>query len=59
MIYGYLRETKELAEKAGIDPESKLPRTGLEEYLKVIFPEVNDWVHDKCVPELLKLNHKH
>lgn len=47
--WGYLRETKEKALKAGIDPESNLERTGLEEYLAVIFPHVNDWVHDKPI----------
>lgn len=45
--WGYLRETKAKAEKAGVDKETGLHRTGLEEYLKVIFPEVNDWVHDQ------------
>lgn len=48
MVYGYLRETKELAIKAGIS-EDGLPRTGLDEYLSIIFPEVNDWVHDKAI----------
>lgn len=41
-IWGFLRETEELAQKAGIDKESKLPRTGLNEYLKAIFPEIDD-----------------
>ena len=48
MEFGFLRETKELAEKAGIDKDTSLYRTGLDEYLKIIFPNVNDWIHDKC-----------
>lgn len=46
MIYGYLRETREAALKAGIDKDTGLCRTGLDEYLREIFPSVN-WVHDK------------
>jgi hypothetical protein len=45
-VWGYLRETTELATKAGKDPDTGLPRTGLPEYLAVIFPEVDDWIHD-------------
>lgn len=45
--WGFLRETKELAIKSGIDKETGLHRNGLEEYLSVIFPYTNDWVHDK------------
>ena len=49
MVYGYLRETKEIALKAGIDKKTGLPRTGLDEYLNIIFPNVNDWIHDKSI----------
>ena len=45
--WGYLRETKEKADKAGIDKDTGLNRTGLEEYLAVIFPQIDDWVHDQ------------
>jgi len=45
--WGFLRETREVAKKSGLDPNTGLHRTGLEEYLDVIFPETNDWVHDK------------
>ena len=45
--WGYLRETKEKATKAGIDKDTGLHRTGLEEYLAVIFPQIDDWVHDQ------------
>lgn len=53
--WGYLRETKEKAQKAGIDTETGLCRTGLEEYLKAVFPHVNDWISNKKV-EGLKRN---
>lgn len=36
--WGFLRETKELAAKAGIDKDTGLYRTGMEDYLAVIFP---------------------
>lgn len=44
--WGFLRETKELAQKAGIDKDTGLHRTGLEEYLAVIYPG-KDWIHNK------------
>ena len=47
--WGFLRETRKAAEKAGIDKDTKLHRTGLEDYLSVIFPEVNDWIHDRII----------
>lgn len=47
--WGFLRETNALAKKAGIDKDTGLHRTGLDEYLKIIFPEVNDWIHDKTI----------
>lgn len=47
--WGFLRETKEKAKKAGLDADTGLCRTGLEEYLYVIFPNITDWVHDKSV----------
>jgi hypothetical protein len=50
--WGFLRETSELAKKAGIDKDTKIKRTGLDEYLKVIFPNVNDWIHDKGIGEI-------
>jgi len=49
--FGYLRETKESAKEAGIDPVFNLPRTGLDEYLSVIYPDVTDWIHDRTIPE--------
>ena len=50
--WGFLRETAELAKKAGKDKDTGLHRTGLEDYLKVIFPDVNDWIHDKALGEI-------
>lgn len=47
--WGFLRETTEAAIKAGVDRGTGLHRTGLNEYLKVIFPNVDDWVHDKVL----------
>lgn len=48
----FLRETKELAKEAGIDKDTGLHRTGLEDYLQVIFPHVDDWIHDKALGEV-------
>jgi len=50
--WGFLRETKEIAKNAGIDKDTGLHRTGLEEYLEVIFPEVKDWIHDKMLGDI-------
>lgn len=56
MEFGFLRETSELALKAGIDKDFNICRTGLNDYLNVIFPEISDWIHDKTVPNLLDLD---
>jgi hypothetical protein len=47
--WGFLRETREQAQKAGMDSDTGLHRTGMEDYIKVIFPEIpeNEWIHDK------------
>lgn len=47
--WGFLRETTESANKAGIDKDTGLHRTGLNEYLHVIFPNINDWINDKQI----------
>lgn len=47
--WGFLRETNALAKKAGLDKDTGLHRTGLEDYLKVIFPKIEDWIHDKAL----------
>ena len=49
--WGFLRETIDAANKAGIDKDTGLHRTGLEQYLRVIFPNINDWVHNKSCSE--------
>ena len=43
--WGFLRETKDVADKAGIDKDTGVCRTGLDEYLSVIFPG-SEWIHD-------------
>jgi len=48
-VWGYLRETQADALKAGVDPDTGLTRTGLDEYLSVIYPNEDDWVHDKPI----------
>ncbi|MBR2319351.1 MAG: DUF559 domain-containing protein [Clostridia bacterium] len=47
--WGFLRETREAAKKAGKDSDTGLHRTGLEDYLEVIFPDTTDWIHDKPI----------
>src|SRR5574344_2012996 len=47
-IWGFLRETKENAVKAGVDKDTGLIRTGLDEYLEVIFHD-KTWIHDKAI----------
>jgi len=50
--WGFLRETDALAKKSGNDKDTGLHRTGLEDYLKVIYPTINDWIHDKALGEI-------
>ena len=50
-VWGFLQETTELAQKAGIDKDTGLVRTGLDKYLSVIFPDTHDWLHDKAFGE--------
>lgn len=52
--WGYLRETEKHAQKDGISDVIGMHRTGLETYLKVIFPNTNDWIHDTTVPNCIK-----
>ena len=54
MIFGYLRETSEQAIKVGNDRTTGLCRTGLDVYLKYIFPNTNDWVHDQSFKNGIK-----
>ena len=47
--WSFIRETSEKAKLAGIDQDTGLHRTGLDEYLRAIFPNVTDWVHDQTL----------
>lgn len=44
--WGFLREHS--SKSAGNDPLTGLHRTGLDEYFSAIFPNTNDWIHDKA-----------
>lgn len=52
-MYGFFRETSEKALKEGIDKATGICRTGLDEYLCCIFPNINDWQHDKTTGIIL------
>ncbi|MDP3517866.1 MAG: DUF559 domain-containing protein [Pseudohongiella sp.] len=56
--FGFLRETEALAKKAGIDKDTGLHRTGLEVYLKILFPYIDDWIHDKALGEVNGVNYR-
>lgn len=47
----FFRETNELAKSAGADKDTGLIRTGIPTYLSVIYPTVNDWIHDETIPD--------
>lgn len=51
--WGFLRETEVQAKTAGVDKPTGLHRTGLNTYLNAIFPNTNDWIHDKVVKGLM------
>ena len=57
-MLGYLRENKEKAMKSGVDPLTGLNRNGLDEYLKVIFPDVDDWIMDKPLGNIGGITYK-
>ena len=44
--WGFLREHS--CKASGKDPLTGMHRTGLDEYLSFIFPDTNDWIHDKA-----------
>ena len=48
--WGFVWESKEKA--TGVDPETGIGRTGLDEYLEAIFPEIDDWVYNKKIDNL-------
>lgn len=48
MAWGFLRESEEVAN--GVDRATGLNRTGFDTYAKAIFPNTDDWIHDKMIP---------
>jgi hypothetical protein len=58
MTYGFLRETEQCAIKEGLDKTFSLYRTGLDIYLKVIFPNINDWIHDKPLGKINNISYR-
>jgi len=56
--WGFLRETSTLAKKAGIDKDTGLHRTGLEDYLNIIFPNNVDWIHDKALGNINGISYR-
>ena len=48
--WGFVWESKEKA--TGVDPETGIGRTGLDEYLEAIFPDIDDWVYNKRIENL-------
>ena len=46
--WGYLREHSSKA--IGCDKLTKFHRTGFDEYTKIIFPNVTDWIYDSIIP---------
>jgi hypothetical protein len=45
--WGFLQESVEKAKRAGTDKATGLHMTGMEDYLKIIFPKTKVWIHDK------------
>lgn len=50
MEFGFVRETEKQA--LNEDTETRIIKTGLDVYLKYIFPQTSDWVHDKAFPNM-------
>lgn len=55
--FGFIRETSEKAKEAGIDIVTGICRTGLDEYLEVIYPRY-EWIHDKSLGSINGVNYK-
>ena len=50
-MFGFLRETQEKADKDNRRKNKhNITKTGLDTYLKEIFPNITDWIHDKPIP---------
>lgn len=58
-MLGFLRESQVIADKAGLDKDTNICRTGLDTYLQIIFPNITDWVHDKCIPKDLQISNEY
>ena len=43
-LWGFLRENQTAVENAGDDEYTGVTRTSLLKYLKVILPQVDDWI---------------
>lgn len=50
--WGFLRETQAKTITKGVDKVTEISLTGLDKYLKVIFPDVDDWIHDKSIKKI-------
>lgn len=51
--WGFLRENTQAAK--GVDKFTGLHRTGLNEYLDIIFPDVDDWICNKQIPKNIQI----
>lgn len=53
--WGFLREKREQTEKVKFNEKYQIGATQMIDYLKVIFPEIeeDEWIHDKTVPNLM------
>lgn len=55
--FGFIRETSEKAKEAGIDKTTGICRTGLNEYLEVIYPGYK-WIHNRALGIIDGVNYK-
>lgn len=54
--WGFLRETQKEIDKDPYDPVNGYPRTCLIDYLREIFPNTHDWIHNKGMQDVKGLN---
>jgi len=52
--WGFLRESTKKADVDKIKQDFDLPCTGLDEYLAAIFPNVDDWIHDRQLSKIYR-----
>ena len=55
--FGFIRETSDKAKEAGIDKSTGICRTGLDEYLEIIYPDYK-WIHDKALGVIDGVNYR-